>query len=201
MAKSIANGTLFDTTPQNITMHIRNVYNDEELSRNSTCKEFLQVQIEGKRKVTRKAKVYNLDMIISVGYRVKSHRGVQFRIWANKVIKDYLIKGYAINQKITQQRYEELKDMVRLMSRTYKLQESPTDNETEGLIDVISSYVYALDTLDNYDYQKLQLCKTTQDEPFHATYENAMQTINLLKEKFGGSVFLQMKKMIHLKVL
>ena len=91
---------LFDSTKQNISLHINNIYNERELSPVSTVKEYLTVQVEGARKTRRKLKHYNLDVIISVGYRVKSLRGTQFRIWANKVLKDYLLKGYAINQKI-----------------------------------------------------------------------------------------------------
>lgn len=106
---------LFETTTQNITMHIRNIYRVNELKKTATCKEYLQVQQEGKRKVSRNTKFYNLDMIISVGYRVNTKRGILFRQWATSVLKDYLIKGYAINQNITQQRYDELKDVVRLM--------------------------------------------------------------------------------------
>lgn len=124
---------LFDTTPQNITMHIRNIYKVDELQKEATCKDFLQVRKEGKREVVRNTKFYNLDLIISVGYRVNTKRGIQFRQWANKVLKDYLVKGYAVNQKITLQRYEELKDVVRLMSRTYQLQESVTSEEADGL--------------------------------------------------------------------
>lgn len=91
---------LFETTPQNVTMHIRNLYNEGELDMGSTCKDILQVRIEGGRTVNRVQKIYNLDVIISVGYRVKSLRGTQFRIWANKVLKDYLLKGYALNQRL-----------------------------------------------------------------------------------------------------
>ncbi len=89
---------LFERTPQNITMHIRNAYNEGELEKESTCKEYLQVQTEGKRRVKRIQKYYDLDVIISVGYRVKSKRGTDFRIWARKVLKQYLVKGYAINE-------------------------------------------------------------------------------------------------------
>lgn len=91
---------LFDTTSQNITMHIRNLYKEEELDKEATCKDFLQVQYEGGRSIQRKTKFYNLDVIISVGYRVKSQRGVQFRQWANKVLKEYLLRGYSINQNL-----------------------------------------------------------------------------------------------------
>lgn len=92
--------TLFDTVPQNITIHIKNIYSEGELREWSTCKDSLQVRQEGNRTVRRKQKIYNLDVIISVGYRVKSKRGVEFRQWANKVLKDYLLRGYAINQRM-----------------------------------------------------------------------------------------------------
>jgi hypothetical protein len=91
---------LFNSTKQNISLHINNIFKEGELEPNSTVKEYLTVQQEGKRKVKRKIALYNLDVIISVGYRVKSQRGTQFRIWANKVLKDYLLKGYAINQRV-----------------------------------------------------------------------------------------------------
>lgn len=91
---------LFETTPQNITLHIKNVYTEQELDADSTCKDFLQVREEGNRKIKRMQKFYNLDVIISIGYRVKSKRGTQFRIWANKILKDYLLKGYSINKRI-----------------------------------------------------------------------------------------------------
>jgi len=91
---------LFETTKQNISLHINNIFKEEELSPNSTVKEYLTVQQEGNRTIKRNQKYYNLDVIISVGYRVKSRRGTQFRIWANKVLKDYLLKGYALNQRL-----------------------------------------------------------------------------------------------------
>ena len=93
---------LFETTSQNITTHVRNVYEEKELMRDSTCKDFLQVRVEGGRSVSRRTKHYNLDVIISVGYRVKSQRGVQFRRWATQVLKEYALRGYAINQRFTQ---------------------------------------------------------------------------------------------------
>jgi hypothetical protein len=91
---------LFSSTKQNISLHINNVFKEGELDSSSTVKEYLTVQMEGKRQVKRKITIYNLDVIISVGYRVKSQRGTQFRIWANQVLKDYLLKGYVINQRI-----------------------------------------------------------------------------------------------------
>lgn len=129
---------------------------------------------------------YNLDVIISVGYRVKSVNGTKFRIWATALIKQYLIKGYAIDRRRLDH-YDELKDVVRLMSRAITLQDKVSEGEYSGLFCVIADYVYALDTLDRYDYQSLRIEKTTRDEPFRATYDNAMRAINALKEKFGGS--------------
>ena len=170
---------LFATTPQNITMHIRNIYKVDELQKESTCKDFLQVRKEGKREVVRNTKFYNLDLIISVGYRVNTKRGIQFRQWANKVLKDYLVKGYAVNQKITQQRYEELKDVVRLMSRTYQLQDSMTTEETDGLLTMIGDYVYALDTLDHYDFQQLSFSESfTTVIPTTQSLESASNTMD-----------------------
>ena len=125
-------------------------------------------------------------MIISVGYRVKSRNGIVFRKWANNILKQYLVKGYAIDQRRLDH-YDELKDVVRLMSRALTLQGKVSEGEYAGLFNVITDYVYALDTLDRYDYQTLGIEKTTKEEPFHATYENAMDAINALKVKFGGS--------------
>ena len=178
---------LFGVDRTSIVRHIRNIYKSEELDQNSTCAKNAQVRTEGHRSILREIPYYNLDMIISVGYRVNSKNATSFRRWATSVLKQYLIKGYAINQQIKLDRYNELKDVVRLMSRTVGLQEKVTSEEYGGLFNVISDYVYALDTLDHYDYQSLSIQKTTKEEPFRATYENAMEAINVLKEKFGGS--------------
>ena len=175
-----------------VSRHIRNIYSEGELTRDITCAKFAHMGIDNDQ--VYEVQLYNLDVIISVGYRVKSVQGTHFRQWANKVLKDYLIKGYAVNQKITQQRYEELKNVVRLMSRTYQLQESVTTEEADGLLTMIGDYVYALDTLDHYDFQQLTLDKTTTGEPFHATYENAMEAINRLKPKFSGSALFANEK-------
>lgn len=170
-----------------IVRHIRNIYKSEELDQNSTCAKNAQVRTEGHRSILREIPYYNLDMIISVGYRVNSKNATSFRRWATSVLKQYIIKGYAINQQIKLDRYNELKDVVRLMSRTVGLQEKVTSEEYGGLFNVISDYVYALDTLDHYDYQSLSIQKTTKEESFRATYDNAMEAISALKEKFGGS--------------
>ena len=178
---------LFGVDRTSIVRHIRNIYKSEELDQNSTCAKNAQVRTEGHRSILREIPYYNLDMIISVGYRVNSKNATSFRRWATSVLKQYLIKGYVINQQIKLDRYNELKDVVRLMSRTVGMQEKVTSEEYGGLFNVISDYVYALDTLDHYDYQSLSIQKTTKEESFRATYDNAMEAISALKEKFGGS--------------
>ena len=179
--------TLFDKTPQNITMHIRNAYNEGELDKSTTCKEYLQVQTEGHRTVKRIQKFYDLDVIISVGYRVKSKRGTEFRIWARKILKNYLVKGYAINERMRKEQIGELRQLVGVLGRTIQSQPLLSNDETNALFDVVTDYTYALDTLDDYDYQRITVKDTTQKERFHATYENAMDTIHALRNKFGGS--------------
>ena len=178
---------LFERTPQNITMHISNAYKEGELDKIATCKEYLQVQQEGKRKVSRIVKYYDLDVIISVGYRVKSKRGTAFRIWARKVLKEYLVKGYAVNERIRKEQIGELRQLVGMLGRTIQNQPLLSNDETNALFEVVTDYTYALDTLDNYDYERLTIDKTTKQEPFHATHENAMEAINGLRDKFGGS--------------
>ena len=178
---------LFQTDRTSILRHIGNIYKTGELEKQATCAFSAQVRQEGKRTVTRKIPFYNLDMIISVGYRVNSIRGTQFRIWANNVLKDYLVKGYAVNRSITELHYNELKQLVRLLERTVGIQEGISREYTRSLINVVADYAYALDTLDRYDYQQLQVESTTNEEKFRATYEGAMLAIADLKEKFGGS--------------
>lgn len=172
---------LFDREESNIRRHIINIFREGELDKESNV-HFLHVPNSDKP-----VPFYNLDVIISVGYRVKSVQGTRFRQWANSVLKQYLIKGYVINQQIKLDRYNELKDVVRLMARAIGIQEKVTNDEYGGLFNVISDYVYALDTLDHYDYQSLSIQQTTKEEPFRATYDNAMEAINALKDKFGGS--------------
>lgn len=178
---------LFGVDRTSIVRHIRNIYKSEELEESSTCAKNAQVRIEGQRQIVREIPYYNLDMIISVGYRINSKNATSFRRWATSVLKQYLIKGYVINQQLKLDRYNELKDVVRLMGRAIGMQEKVTTDEYSGLFNVISDYVYALDTLDHYDYQSLSIQQTTKNEPFRATYDNAMEAINALKDKFGGS--------------
>ena len=178
---------LFQTDRTSIVRHINNIYKVEELDRESTCAKIAQVQNEGKRTVKRNIPYFNLDMIISVGYRVNSKRGIKFRQWANKVLKQYLVKGYAINDRIRKEQIGELRQLVGMLGRTIQSQPLLSNDETNALFEVVTDYTYALDTLDNYDYERLTIDKTTTEEPFHATYENAMEAINGLREKFGGS--------------
>lgn len=172
---------LFDRDAKTIRKHINNVFADGELAKESNTQKMRVANSD------KPVPFYNLDVIISVGYRVKSRQGVQFRQWATSILKQYLIKGYVVNQQIKLDRYNDLKDVVRLMSRSIVLQDNVTTDEYSGLFNVISDYVYALDTLDQYDYQSLSISKITKEEPFRATYDNAMEVINALKEKFGGS--------------
>lgn len=181
---------LFGKDRTTINRHISNIFKEGELDEFLVCAKNAHTKNYGRRSGFTQIKeitLYNLDVIISVGYRVKSVQGTRFRQWATSVLKQYLIKGYAINQQIKIDRYNELKDVVRLMSRAVGLQDKVTTDEYSGLFNVISDYVYALDTLDQYDYQSLSISKTTKDESFRATYDNAMEAINALKEKFGGS--------------
>ena len=176
---------LFQKDRTVIGRHINNIYKEHELERETTCANFAHMGKDADQ--TYQTVLYNLDVIISVGYRVKSQRGTQFRIWANKVLKEYLVKGYAINKTLTEQRYVELKQLVSVLGRTVKAQESLASDEAFGLVEVVADYAYALDTLDKYDYQQLAVEQTTNEEKFHATYEGAMQAIENLKAKFGGS--------------
>ena len=111
---------LFQRTPQNITIHIRNAYREGEIEKAGTCKDYLQVQKEGTRHVTRHVKYYNLDVIISVGYRVKSKRGTEFRKWALQILKDYLLRGYVVNKRIEQleQRVSKTEEKINFFVRT-----------------------------------------------------------------------------------
>lgn len=173
--------TLFDRDEKTIRKHINNVFSEGELEKENNT-HFLRV--DG---VKQPVAFYSLDVIISIGYRVKSQRGTQFRIWANKILKDYLVKGYVVNKTLTEQRYTELKQLVTVLGRTVKAQEALTSEDALNLVEVVTDYAYALDTLDRYDYQQLAVEQITNEVKFHATYEGAMQAIEELKEKFGGS--------------
>lgn len=178
---------LFDRDVKTIGKHIANALKEELDDDNSTVAKFATVQTEGKRLITREVEHYNLDMIISVGYRVKSKRGVEFRRWATNVLKQYLLKGYVVHQNIRKQQIAELRQLVQVVGRTLGQPPLPTTDESRALFDVVIDYTYALDTLDDYDYQRLVIDQITRVEPFRATYENAMQEIDALRSRFGGS--------------
>ena len=178
---------LFYTDRTSIVRHIRNIYKTEELEENSTCAKIAQVQMEGNREVKRKIAYYNLDMIISVGYRINSKQGTQFRIWANKILKEYLIKGYSINQKIKVKEFEDLKNTIKLLTNVMDNKISLSADEASGLLKVITDYTYALDILDKYDYQELEIEKTTGEQGFRATYDTAIEAITTLREKFESN--------------
>lgn len=180
---------LFQSSKGNISDHIKHMYNSNELSPEATVRKFRTVRQEGKRAVSRELEHYNLDMIISIGYRVNSIRGTQFRIWANKVLKEYLVSGYAIDKKRFQEQsrqLDELKQTVKLLGNVMETQSLNTDEAT-GLLKVITDYTYALDVLDQYDHQVLQIESTTSDNLFEITYPSAMEAIKGLRDKFGGS--------------
>ncbi|MBR4593339.1 MAG: virulence protein RhuM/Fic/DOC family protein [Bacteroidaceae bacterium] len=173
--------SLFDREESNIRRHILGVFKEGELVRKNNV-HFLHVN-----GVKKPVPFYNLDVIISVGYRVKSKRGIDFRIWARGVLKDFLIKGYAVNERMRREQIAELRQLVGMLGRTIQNQPLISTDETNALFEVVTDYTYALDTLDNYDYQRLTISQTTQEERFHATYENAMEEIVKLRNRFGGS--------------
>ena len=173
---------LFNKEESNIRRHVNNVFKEAELKRENNV-HFLHVN-----GVKKPVPYYTLDVIISVGYRVHSQRGVRFRQWANGVLKQYLVKGYAINENIRKQQIAELRQLVQVVGRAIPQQPAKSTDESNALFDVVVDYTYALDTLDDYDYQRLHIARITKEEPFHATYENAMHEIDLLRQKFGGSV-------------
>ena len=180
---------LFGRDYKTISKHINNALR-EELSDSVVVAKFANTTqhgaIEGKTQ-THEKEYFNLEMVTSVGYRVKSKRGVQFRKWANRILKDYLVKGYAVNERIRKEQIGELRQLVQVVGRTISNQELPNTTESQDLLNVVVDYTYALDTLDNYDYERLTIDKTTKQESFHATYENAMEAISGLREKFGCS--------------
>lgn len=172
---------LFERERTVITKHINHVFKEGELDERSNV-HFLHIANSDKP-----VKFYSLDVIISVGYRVKSKRGTQFRIWASRVLKDYLIKGYALSDRVSKENYDELRRLLQLTGRTLHNREEISGDESRSLLDVVVDYAYALDTLDRYDYQQLSIGHTTRLSRFRATYEGAMQAIRSLRDKFGGS--------------
>jgi prophage maintenance system killer protein len=177
---------LFEKSKQNISLHINNIFKEGELNKISVVKEYLTTAIDGKRY---KTQYYNLDVIISVGYRVKSKRGIQFRIWASQIIKDYLVKGYALNEKRlaeAKNRLEEVAGNLRLMGRIIK-QKSLSADENQAFLILISDYSFALDLLDKYDHQRVDDPESTTKDIYRITLKDALHALEKLKNKTGAS--------------
>ena len=175
---------LFGVKRPAITKHLRNIFIEGELNQNSVSSILEHTAADGKVYSTQ---FYNLDAILSVGYRVNSKRAIAFRQWSTKILKAFIIKGYAVNEKLRREQLSDLRQLVQIVGRTVQSKAVESEDETQAIFDVVLDYTYALDTLDNYDYERLTVKETTPEERFHATYENAMQTISALREKFGGS--------------
>lgn len=171
--------TLFDVDRSRVTRHIKNIYDDNELDENSTCAENALVQTEGKRKVKRTIKIYNLDMILAVGYRVKSPNGIIFRKWATSILKDYMIKGYTINQKRLDALHKTVEIQTRILASTLELDE-------KEVLNVIETYANALSLLDDYDHSLLSKPEGT-DFIYRLSYQECRELID--KMKFDSDVF------------
>ncbi|MEA1985980.1 MAG: virulence protein RhuM/Fic/DOC family protein, partial [Candidatus Marinimicrobia bacterium] len=181
---------LFDRDIKTIGKHINNVFKEGELEENSTVAKFATVQIEGNRQVERQIEHYNLDVIISVGYRVKSKRGTQFRIWATQRLKDYLVKGYAINEKRLEQKKQEvlhLKTGIQILSRAIEEKSDFENNE------ILSIFAKGLELLDNYDHENLDTKGKTEQETIFPSYENYIGFISEMYSDYESDVFAKPK--------
>ena len=173
---------LFDRDKSVISRHIKNAL--EEEADNSTVAKFATVQNEGNRSVTRNVEYYNLDVIISVGYRVKSQNGIIFRKWANKVLKEYLLKGYSINQK----RLEYLEKTIKLIDIAGRIEENISGNDAKEIIKVINTYANALTLLDDYDHRTVVKPNGIKDNK-QITYKECMEIISKLKFNSESDIF------------
>lgn len=181
---------LFQTTKQNVSLHIKNIFEEGELTDVSTVKESLTVRTEGNRKVQRKIQFYNLDVIISVGYRVKSQRGTQFRQWATQRLKDYLVQGYTINEKRLAQKQQEveyLKTGIRILNRAFEQQATEEDSQ------ILRVFARGLALLDDYDHQTLETKGKTVKETVFPTFDEYMELIHTMYSDFASDVFAQPK--------
>ena len=180
---------LFGVNVPAISKHLKNIYSEGELSESMTISKMETVVQRGFRGAVREmVEFYNLDAIISVGYRVNSRKATAFRQWATSVLKQYMIKGYAVNQNaVSEQKYEDLKRALGLLENVFGQNLIMAEQQAKELFAVVKDYTYALDTLDAYDYQSLGISDTTLQEKFRATYESAMEAIQSLKEKFKES--------------
>lgn len=175
---------LFDTSRTNIIEHINHIYSDGELDKNSTCQDFRQVRKEGNRNVTRSIPFYNLDMIISVGYRVNSKQGIEFRKWATNVLKDYMLKGYAVNQK----RLEYLEKTIKLIDIAGRIDQKLNGDEAQEIIRVINNYSNALNLLDDYDHKTVSKPKGTNSDN-KINYTDCMNIVNKLRFNSDSDLF------------
>lgn len=176
---------LFQTTPQNVTVHLKNIFEEGELEELATCKDYLQVQTEGARQVSRQVKFYNLDVIVSVGYRINSKRGTQFRIWATHRLKDYLVRGYALNEKRLQllsQSLNELEQTVQIIRQTGNTG-GLNEIETKGLLDIITHYTQSFVLLNQFDSNELQTGQVDENITYEIKYDEAAAAIAELKQK------------------
>ena len=173
---------LFERDKSVISRHLRNIYNTGELNRAATVAYFATVQDEGGRKIERQIEFFNLDAIISVGYRVNSKRGTQFRIWATNVLRDHILRGYSVNQR----RLKELHQSLRLVEQVLDHYEVDSD-QAKALLRVVTDYDYALDLLDDYDHQRIRLGQVRKGRVKEISYSEAMQLITQLRKTFGGS--------------
>lgn len=181
---------LFDRDKSVISRHLRNIYNEGELDMEATVAKNATVQIEAGRSVKRDIEFYNLDAILSVGYRVNSKQGTQFRQWANQVIKDYLVQGYALNEKRLQQKQQEvefLKTGLRIVSRA--LENAANEKEQE----VFRQFAKGLALLDDYDHEALDSKGSTQKETVYPSFEDYMQLIKQMYSEFDSAVFAKPK--------
>jgi len=172
---------LFDKDSDTIGLHLKNIYKSGELEKDSTTDKYSVVRQEGERRVNRNIQFYNLDAIISVGYRVNSKKGTQFRIWATKVLKDHVKKGYSLNHK----RLNTLKQSIKLIDSTTQ-KEDLTTNQTNQIIRVLTDYALGLDILDGYDHQNLEIKDINPNATYKIQYEDAKVAIEQLRTKFGG---------------
>lgn len=184
---------IFNKDSDTIGLHLKNIFSEEELDEKATTENLSVVQIEGNRKVKRNINFYNLDAIISVGYRVNSKQGTQFRQWATQRLKDYLVQGYALNEKRLKElhyKYSDLQQAIKLAANAGNI-ESLTSTEAKGILGVIEQYAYALETLDKYDHQKLTIdSDSSETEIQKLNYEEAIHQINVWRNfQKAGSLF------------
>ncbi len=179
-------GQLFSRDRSAVLRHIHNIYKTRELQKKSTCAKIAQVASDGK---VRRMDIFNLDVIISVGYRVKSKRGTEFRIWATNVLKQHLVNGYSVNEK----RLKALKQSLKLASDISK-RKLLTGDEATALLQTISEYSYALDLLDDYDHQRVAVRKTSSRKAKPITHDEVVELIAQMRVKFGDSAVFGKKK-------